>query len=183
MKTETISFQIPQIETERLILRGHQTSDFESLAGMWAHPIVVQHITGVPSTESQSWVRLLNYTGHWAHMGFGYWAVVEKSSGQYIGDVGLADFKRDIQPSMKGLHEMGWILSPHVHGKGYAVEAVQAVIAWGKSNLKTDRFVCIIAPKNEASIRLAQKVGFQEITRTTFMGGPTVMYELKFATV
>ena len=179
MAAAPAKIDIPEIETSRLLLRGHKASDFESLAAMWAHPLVVQHITGVPSTESQSWARLLNYTGHWAHQGFGYWAMVEKSTGHYIGDIGIADFKRDIVPSLKGRHEMGWILAPHVHGKGYAYEALQAVIAWGKSHLEKPSLVCIIDPQNTASIRLALKVGFREVMKTSYMGNPTILFELK----
>ncbi len=171
-------FQIPEIETARLILRGHRGSDFQSLSEMWAHPDVVKHITGVPSTESHSWARLLNYTGHWAQMGFGYWAVIEKQSGRYIGDIGMADFKRKIEPSMQGRPEMGWILAPPFQGKGFAFEALQAVITWGRKNLKPTSFVCIIDPENQASIRLALKLGFRQIAETTFLDKPTRMYEL-----
>jgi RimJ/RimL family protein N-acetyltransferase len=53
-----------------------------------------------------------------------------------VGDIGFADFKRDFEGAekfdLKGLPEMGWVLSPSVHGKGYATEAVSAALAWAE---------------------------------------------------
>ena len=73
-------------------------------------------------------------------MGFGHWAVEEKASGDFIGDLGFADFKRDIQPSIQGLPELGWVLASRAHGKGYATEAVRAAIAWGAAHrVQADR--------------------------------------------
>lgn len=55
----------PVLSTDRFILRGHRTSDFDDSAAMWADPEVVAMISDEPSTEVQSWTRLLSYTGHW----------------------------------------------------------------------------------------------------------------------
>ena len=75
-----------------------------------ADPIVTKYISGRPSTVQQTWSRLLTYVGHWNLMGFGYWAIEEKSSGDFVGEAGLADFKRDIAASMKGNPELGFAL-------------------------------------------------------------------------
>src|SRR5579872_7110534 len=83
---------VPILETDRLKLRGHRLEDFEACAAVWADPAVVRYISGKPSTRTQSWLRMLAYGGHWQHVPFGYWAVEEKKTGRYIGDVGFADF-------------------------------------------------------------------------------------------
>ncbi|MFZ1017693.1 MAG: GNAT family N-acetyltransferase, partial [Candidatus Cybelea sp.] len=83
-------------------LRGHRKDDLAACVAMWADPIVTKYISGRPSTVQQTWSRLLTYVGHWNLMGFGYWAIEEKSSGDFVGEAGLADFKRDIAASMKG---------------------------------------------------------------------------------
>src|SRR4051794_10518480 len=88
-------------ETRRLIMRPHHPDDFAACAALWTEPRVVQYITGQPSTRSESWTRLLRYVGHWRVMGYGYWAVIDKSTGNYAGEVGFADFKREITPSIE----------------------------------------------------------------------------------
>ena len=72
---------IPTIETERLILRGYTPDDFDAFAAMWADPDVVHFIGGRSFTREQSWQRFLTRAGGWQHMGFGFFAVVEKASG------------------------------------------------------------------------------------------------------
>ena len=52
---------VPVVETERLILRGHELSDVEDCAAMWADPTVVAYISGVPSTRDQPWARKLGF--------------------------------------------------------------------------------------------------------------------------
>ena len=74
---------------------------------------------------------MLSYLGHWSLMSFGYWALEEKETGRFIGELGFADFKRDIEPSLKGIPELGWALASPAHGKGYATEALRVVGAWG----------------------------------------------------
>lgn len=168
--------QIPIIETEHLVLREHRANDFNSLKEMWADPLVVKHITGVPSTDQQSWMRLINYLGHWHLLEFGYWAIEEKVSNKYIGEIGFADFKRDIKPSITGIPESGWALSSAVHGKGYASEALNAILAWSDENLNAARTVCIMSPDNLSSIALAHKCGYEEIAQTIVNGKPTIVF-------
>ena len=168
--------QIPIIETKNLILREHRANDFLALKTMWADPKVVEFISGSPSTEQQSWMRLLNYLGHWHLLEFGYWAIEEKSSKRYIGEIGFADFKRDINPPINGIPESGWVLSSDMHGKGYASEALNAILDWSDKNLKTDRTVCIIGPDNLKSIKLAEKCGYVKVVETTFNDKPTIMF-------
>ena len=166
----------PTLETNRLILRAHTKEDFHSSHSMWSNPEVVKFITGQPSNEQQSWGRVLNYTGHWALMGFGYWAVFEKSSGNFIGELGLADFKREMNPSIREIPELGWALKPEFHGKGYALEALNEVIAWAEKNLAVKKIACIINPANLSSIKLAEKLSFKEAVRTQYMGNDVILY-------
>jgi hypothetical protein len=84
--------------------------------------------------------------GHWALLGFGYWAVEEKSSGKVVGETGFANLRRNIEPSLGDTPEIGWVFAAESHGKGYAVEAVRAVIAWGESHLAMRETTCIYSP-------------------------------------
>jgi RimJ/RimL family protein N-acetyltransferase len=98
-------------------------------------------------------------------MGYGYWAVEEKASGRYIGELGFADFKRDNRPSIEGLPEIGWALKLEAHGKGYATEALKAAVAWGDSHLDSTRTACIIHRDNHRSLRVAEKLGYNAILK------------------
>jgi RimJ/RimL family protein N-acetyltransferase len=165
----------PVLETERLLLRGHRLDDYEALAAIWADPLVVRHISGTPSSPGDSWARLLRYVGHWALLGYGFWALEERATGRFVGEVGFGDFRRKIEPPITA-PEMGWVLAPSVHGKGYATEAVRAARAWGLERFGPIEIACIIDPGNTGSIRVAEKAGFREKLRTTYEGGPTIMF-------
>jgi RimJ/RimL family protein N-acetyltransferase len=167
--------EVPILETQRLRLRGHRVDDFVHSAAMWADPGVARYIGGKPFTEEEAWRKFLQYVGHWALLGFGYWVVEERATGGFVGEVGFADYKRDVEP-LRGLPEIGWVFASQAHGKGYATEAVRAVVAWGDARFGSARTACIIAPENLASIRVAEKCGYHEFQRTTYKGNPTLMF-------
>jgi RimJ/RimL family protein N-acetyltransferase len=167
---------VPVIETERLRLRGHRMEDFAPCAAMWADPVVTRYFGGKIFTEEEVWTRVLRYVGHWQWMGFGYWAVEEKATGRFAGELGFADYKREIQPSIQGIPEAGWVLVSDAHGKGYATEAVRAVVEWGERRFGNVETVCLIHPDNRASIRVAEKCGYRERQVATYHGQPTVLF-------
>ncbi len=165
---------VPVLETDRLKLRGHRLDDFAASAAMWADPIVTRYF-GHAFIEEESWTRFLRYVGHWALLGFGYWVVEEKATGNFVGEIGFADYKRDIQSSVPLAPEIGWVLSSASHGKGYATEAVRAAIAWGDRNFHSQTS-CIIHPENHASIRVAEKCGYREFERTKYKGHSALVF-------
>lgn len=175
-QTSHLPGDVPTLETERLRLRPHRISDYPDSARMWADPIVTRYIRHTPFTPEETWSRLLRYIGHWALLEFGYWVIEENATRTFIGEVGFADYRRDITPSLADIPEIGWVLAPHAHGKGFATEAVRAAVQWGDSHFAQQKTACIIAPENNASMRVAVKCGYREFQRTTYHGSPTVMY-------
>lgn len=167
----------PVVETERLILRGHTLADYPESAAMWADPMVTRHIGGRPSTPEEAWARLLRYGGLWALVGYGYWVVQERETGRFAGEVGLADFHREVTPSLDGAPEAGWVTAAWAHGRGFATEAVRAALSWADANLAAPRTVCLIAPGNAASVRVAQKCGYREVARGIYKGEETIISE------
>lgn len=167
--------EVPVIETARLRLRGHRISDFDDCAAMWADPIVTRYISGRPFTAEEVWARILRYAGHWAWMGYGFWAIEERATGQFAGEAGFADFRREMEPSLDGIPEAGWVLNSAAHGKGYATEAVRGFVSWGDFRFAGARTACLVHRDNLASIRVAEKTGYREWTRTTYNGQPTVV--------
>lgn len=166
----------PVIETERLILRGHTKADLEDCAALWGNEDVTRYISGRAFSRDEVWARLLRYVGHWHEMGYGFWAITEKAGGRFIGELGFADFKRPLEPSFGDTPEMGWVLSPVGHGKGYASEAAAAALAWADARFEGGRTVCLIHPDNGPSLRVAERAGFREFARIDF-NGPSVLLE------
>lgn len=164
----------PILETERLRLRGHVLGDFEDFAAMWADEAVTRFIGGKPSTREEAWARLLRYPGHWALLGYGYWMIEEKTSGRFVGEGGFGNFKRAIEPPLDA-PEQGWALAPWAHGKGYASEAVGAMLGWGEAHFGRSDFVCMISPENAPSLRVAEKAGYREVGRISYKGEPSIL--------
>lgn len=165
----------PVLETDRLRLRAHRVEDYPALLELWSDDRVVRFIGGKPANGEEAWARLLRYAGLWALMGFGYWVVEEKATGAYLGECGFAEYHRGITPSIVGRPEAGWVFSPAAHGRGYATEAMRAVLEWGRQHFGNDGAVCLINPENEASLRVAEKLGFVEETRVIFHGRPAIL--------
>ena len=163
-----------RIETDRLVLDLHSLAAFDEFAAMWSDPETVRFIGGKPGTRQESWMRLLRYRGLWPLLGYGYWAVHEKATGRFAGDLGFADFHRDADPFIDGIPEAGWVLAPWARGRGYAAEALAAALAW----LDTQGFsksVCIIDAENAPSLRLAAKVGYGDPATMMLAGAPITL--------
>ncbi|MBO1905490.1 GNAT family N-acetyltransferase [Microvirga sp. 3-52] len=167
---------VAEIDTERLVLRRHTITDFADCLAMWSDPGVTRFIGGKPAAQEEVWARLLRYAGHWSLLGYGYWVVEDKRTGRFVGEVGFADFKRVIEPSLDGVLEIGWALAPWAQGQGFATEAVRAAVAWGDTHFGPTRTACIINQDNGPSIRIAEKCGYREFRRTTYKDNPTIMF-------
>ena len=169
---------IPRLETSRLILRGYAMDDFAAYAAMRADPQVMRFLgKGETYTEEESWSKFLQTIGHWYAMGYGTWAIEERASGAVIGNVGFTDKKRPAGHPASGAPEMGWLLAAEAQGKGYATEAVQAALAWGRTHFGPVRVVCVISDDNQASIRLAEKGGFRRFAAASRYGLPRLVFE------
>ncbi|GAB6851217.1 MULTISPECIES: GNAT family N-acetyltransferase [Paraburkholderia] len=164
------------LETPRLVLRPHTADDFEDSLAMWSDPQVTRYIGGKPFSREEVWARLLRYVGHWALLGFGYWAVREKTTGRFVGEAGFADFQREIEPPFDGTPEIGWALAAWAHGQGYATETVRAALAWADEKWPNTQTVCMISPANAASIRVASKCGYRESGSVLYKERPVTVY-------
>ena len=92
----------------------------------------------------------------------GLWAMVEKSTGELIGDCGIT--KQEVDGEL--LYEIGYHLRRDQWGQGFATEAAQACKAWGFANLSADRIISLIRPENLPSRRVAERNGMLGRDRT-----------------
>jgi len=166
--------QAPVIETARLRLRAHRRADYAACKALWQHPETIRYIGGVAQDDQAVWFRLLRYGGMWPMLGFGFWVFEDKASRAYLGEGGLLDAARGIE-ALDHMTEVGWAIVPEAAGRGLATEAMQAILAWTDANLHLTRTACIIDPDNAPSLRVAAKLGFEEIDRPDLMGQPIIL--------
>ena len=162
----------PILTTPRLILRAHTATDFPACRTLWSDPGVTRFIGGRPSTSEEVWRRILNYAGLWQLMGYGFFLATDRQTGNVVGEFGIADFHREITPSLDA-PEAGWAMLPQYQGRGLAHEALSAVLDWADQTIP--RTVCMIDPANKPSLKLATKLGYTEYARTTYKDYPTIL--------
>jgi RimJ/RimL family protein N-acetyltransferase len=164
----------PTLETERLILRHYRKQDFRPNHAIVGDPEVMRHFAGTIGVE-ECWRRLSASAGSWSLLGFGGWAVVRKSDDKLIGTVALFNAWRELEPEFGEDPEMGWIFSTEVHGQGIAGEACRAALDWADSTLAPETIWAIIAPSNEPSFKLAERLGFERVSETLYNNEPTAV--------
>ena len=142
----------PAIETARLLLRLPRLEDFERYAELHADDQAARHIGGLLPRGS-AWRKFLQQPGAWVIQGFGMFSVVDRGSGQWLGQAG--PWKPDGWPG----NEIGYAFHPDAWGRGYATEAVSATIDWALDNLGWHEFIHCIAPANQPSQQVARRLG------------------------
>ncbi len=156
-----------RIETDRLILRVPEMSDFNGFAAMWADEGVNRYISGKTFSRKESWPKFAANVGRWQLLGYGEWSVIDRASGAYLGQVGFFDADREIGADFDKDHEAGWVLTPAAHGKGVATEAMLAAHAWLDASAFAGRTVCMMDPTYAATRRVAVKCGYVDLRRVT----------------
>lgn len=141
-------------------MRHIRPSDVDYFAATHADEEVMRHVGGAVGRED-AWRRAMTGAGFWGVLGIGLWAVERRSDGRTIGHIGFFDFQRDMQPSIAGEPEMGWIFSPDGQGHGLATEAGQAALQWFDHTVSGVSVPAIIDVENSASMRLAERLGFE----------------------
>lgn len=165
----------PILTTERLTLTPVDLGDFDDLVDLWRDEAFTRHITGRPLSGEEVWMRLLRDLGHWSALGIGNWSM-RLRDGAYVGSVGILDYRRAVDPPLQA-PEVGWGLSGAFQGQGLAAEGLHAALHWADTVLGAPRTVCMIAPGNLASLRLAGRAGFVTYADGAYHGEPTLLLE------
>jgi RimJ/RimL family protein N-acetyltransferase len=150
---------IPTLTTERLTLRAATLDDFELLAAFLTSER--SRFVGGPTTRELAWRALAQELGHWQLRGFGRWMVDLTATGETVGLVGLWF------PEGFPERELGWDLFDGHEGRGYATEAARAARAHAYGTLGWDTLISLIADGNDASARVARRLGARPDGRFT----------------
>ena len=167
---------VPILETERLILREFRRSDLDDHATTLGDVEVMRHIGGEALSREDSWRRLAMSVGLWSLIGMGPWVVERRADGRYLGHIGFFEFERDLQPSILGEPEMGWIFDRAAQGQGYASEAGRAALQWADDVLRPDSIPAIIDLENVPSMRLAERLGFVRQPNAIYKDKPIALF-------
>jgi len=85
---------------------GHLPVADDLQAALWSDPVATRYIGGKVLTPEESWSQLLRYPGHWAGVGVWVGVVEEKATGDFVGEVGFADYRREVEPRLSLRSEM-----------------------------------------------------------------------------
>ncbi|WP_415920243.1 GNAT family N-acetyltransferase [Tateyamaria sp. SN6-1] len=162
---------VPTINTARITLRAMRPGDFDRFAEIWATPDVVRYISGVPRNRDVSWKSFLTNAGHWQMTGFGQWAIEEHVTKAMVGQAGFFYGARGLGQDFDSVPEAGWVLVPEMQGQGLAREAVHAAHDWF-DRVVTGPLVCMIHPRHDASLRLAERLGYVPMRDIEDADGP-----------
>ena len=161
------------IVTDRLELRPMHGEDEEELHRIWSHPTTLAALDFHDEyTLEMTRQRISEKRAHQAFHGYSIWTVVERASGDVVGDCGLQLLEGG--PDV----EVGWRMAPELRGRGYATEAGRASLDAGFGTLGLDRIVAVTHPDNAASRRVMEKLGMTLVGPGHHYGGETVLYEL-----
>lgn len=153
---QTAGAVVPVLETERLILRMPEASDFPAWAASMADEETMRFIGGV-HTPMLAWRNMTSVIGSWSMMGFSMFSVIEKATGQWVGRLG--PWRPEGWPG----NEVGWGLARSAWGKGYATEGVAAARDYAFEMLGWTEMIHSIDPANSASIAVAQRIGSRRV--------------------
>jgi RimJ/RimL family protein N-acetyltransferase len=152
---------VPELQTERLTMRGFRNDDLDEMSAISADPEVTRWVGDDEGmTREETWRRIAYWVGHWELRGFGQWALIERETGRLVGRAGL------LEPEAWPGIEVGWLVAREHWGRGFAPEAGRASMEWAREELGLTHIISLIEDANERSARVAEKLGMKVEGRT-----------------
>lgn len=145
-------------ETKRLILRHFTFNDLAFVLELLNEPSFIENIgdKGVRNREDARRYLVEGPLGSYVENGYGLNLVVRKQSGERLGMCGLVKRPQLNDP------DIGFAFLPQYWNQGYAFESAAAALHHGREELGLETIVGIVAPGNQPSIKLLEKLGLQE---------------------
>ncbi|GAB5538441.1 MAG: GNAT family N-acetyltransferase [Salibacteraceae bacterium] len=157
------------IETKRLILRELNASDAKSLFELNADLEVLKYTGDTPFASIEAANSFLKNYSDYQQNGFGRWAVIKKSTDEFLGWSGL---KRNEQ----GLIDLGFRFHQRHWGNGYGTESARACLEYGFNTLELHQIIGRASKDNIASVRILEKIGMSFWKTDVCKGIPNAAY-------
>ena len=165
---------ITTLHTPRLRLVVPHARHTAPFAALHADPYTMRHIgEGSQLDRTDAWLQLAMLIGHWHMRGYGVWIVEDAADGKFVGRVGL------FHPAGWDEPELNWMIVPALRGRGLATEAAEAVRGAAFGALGMSSLISLIKPGNEASRRVATKLGALAAETIGFPDGPLQTYRYR----
>lgn len=146
------------LKTERLFLSEMTLADTEILFGYWSDDSVTRYMNIEPFQSLQPVEEMIRMLRQLEMEGKALRCVIIlQATGEIIGTCGFNYIDHENQRA-----EIAYDLGTRFWKRGYATEAVQALMEWGIESFKLHRMEAKVDSRNEASISLLEKLGFQE---------------------
>jgi RimJ/RimL family protein N-acetyltransferase len=173
----------PVLVTPRLVLRQIGEDDLDPHMALLNTPAVMQHLGGVQPREVIAAKHAAARAG-FAREGFGFMLMIEQASGEIVGHCGLRRVAHPLAPNPAD-HEIGWIVREDRWRRGYAHEAMRAVVDWGFAAIGAPQLVALTCEANIGSWRLMEKLGMERRRDLDFhdpdaptSGNPVIQYAI-----
>ncbi len=145
------------LTTERLVLRQIAPGDIDLHMQHLNTPAVMGHLGGV-MPRARIAEKHARTADLWAQSGFGFMMLWERDGGELVGHCGMKRVDHPLAPN-PGDHEIGWLVREDRWRKGYALEAMRAVVDWGFASIGAEHIVALTCEANVPSWRLMEKLG------------------------
>ena len=162
------------IEGDRFYLREYQEKDYQDLSMIYQDPINMKYF-GAPYDDKMM-RRLIDWTmNNYKKYGFGFWAIIDKVSGEFIGDCGLSMQNIDGE----WLPEIGYHIKLKYHNLGYASKAAQLVKEYVFKNYCYSALYGYTTEDNVPSIKVMLKNGMSLVKKYRKDRDIYVVYSVK----
>jgi RimJ/RimL family protein N-acetyltransferase len=165
------------IETERLRLRRSRSEDADAISAYRSDPDV-RRWQGWERTDPGSLRAEIREMADRAPGDPGGWvqlSVEERETGRLVGDVGLSPAEGE-----PGVIKIGYTIAPEFQGRGYATEAIAALVAYAFDRLGVEVVRAYASADNVPSIRVAEKIGMRLVERMEHRSGDEVWYGVRY---